>query len=91
MSEGLKNLAQISKLVKAVAKPHYSLLRDIFTTPHIAHYVREAKVNSTGGIRSVVEYTEQEIEWLCNIAAESKYLVSDLDATVVRSLRNDIK
>lgn len=68
-----------------------SLLQDILTTPHIAHYVREAKVDFSGGFYGREEFTQQEIKWLCNLAAETKCLLTGLDATDIRSLQSGIK
>ncbi|CAD6588394.1 MAG: hypothetical protein ASARMPRED_003546 [Alectoria sarmentosa] len=67
-----------------------SLLLDILTTPHIAHYVREAKVDLSGRYRRE-EFTQQEIGWLCNLAAESEWLLSGVDATDIRSLQSEMK
>ena len=67
-----------------------SLLLDILTTPHIAHYVREAKVDLSGRYRRE-EFTRQEIEWLCNLVAESDWLLSGVDATDIRSLQSEMK
>lgn len=68
-----------------------SLLEGVLTTPQIGQYVREAKVHFIGDFYDPVKYTEPEIEFLCKIAAESKHVVSILDATAVLSLQADIK
>lgn len=68
-----------------------TLFEDILATPRIAHYFREARVSLLGFWHDRKEYTEQEVERLCELTADSNYFLPDMDTTAVGSWQNDIK
>ena len=67
------------------------LLQDIHTAPRIAHYVSEAQIDAYDLGRIGRWYTEEEVGWLCEMAAGSKAVIPDLNFAEVSLLQSDIR